>query len=148
MPPEDLTQQPIDGNAPPQSEQRMSMSRRNRSQIGGQIARRFADGKWHAVKAIAASIEADEEHVLATLRNMAKLQTYGCRAEQRNMPKGIHFRIYGKDKAVPVPVLLERLTPIVRGLEEQGRASAAAASPAAVLILAGKLRKLLDEWAQ
>ena len=92
-----------DGNAPP----RMTQGRRPK--IGASIRDQFADGKWHAVSDIAASIDADVEHVLETLRGMSKNQTYGCMAEKKNSPAGVHYRITKLNRAVPIPVLLERL---------------------------------------
>ena len=97
-----------------------------RPYIGGQIREHFANGKWHSVAEIAAAIGTQEDHVLTTLEGISKNQTYGCTAEKKNAPAGVRWRIHRQDKAVPVPVLLEQLTPIVKGLLEQGRASQAA----------------------
>jgi hypothetical protein len=43
--------------------------------------------------------------------------------------------------------LIERLTPILKELEIQGRANAATMSPPTVRIMTAKIQKLLEEWA-
>ena len=120
-----------------------------RDESAEQIKERFADGKWHAVETIAKALELDEPHVAETLRTMVALRgTYGCKAERKQHSSKLSYRIYKSDRAIPATELLAKLTPIVAGLRAEGKRSAAAASPAAVAILAGQLQKLIDEWTQ
>jgi hypothetical protein len=119
-----------------------------RPPIGAKIKERFADGKWHNLDVITEKIGADRDHVRETLDAIAKNQTYNCRAEKKRVGTGFAYRLFKLDRAIPSSELLEKLSPIVKGLEEQGRQSAAAASPQVVLVLAHQLRKLLDEWTQ
>ena len=124
------------------------ISTAKRPGIGKQIREYFADGKWHDLAVIADKIEADEAHVEATLDGMWKNGYYGCKAEKKQVGKSHAYRIFKQDRAVATSELLEKLAPIIKALEAEGKASAAAASPANVAILAGKLRKLLNEWAE
>jgi len=123
-----------------------------RPPIGTEIVEKFADGKWHSVQAIVNKVEQEFEHVRNTLEGMTKNQTYGVKTEKRTpglktLPTS-QFRIFKPDKMISSSELIEKLTPILKGLEEQGRASAAAAAPQVVRDLAYRLRKLLEEWTQ
>lgn len=120
-----------------------------RPAIGDAIKEQFADGQWHAVDDISAAVGADADHVTDTLKNISQHQTYGCKAERKRGPGGgQQWRLFKLDRVVSSGELLNKLTPIIKDLEDEGRSSAAAASPARVAILAHKLRKLLDGWVQ
>jgi hypothetical protein len=120
-----------------------------RPAIGDAIKKQFADGQWHAVNDISAAVGADADHVTDTLKNIAQHETYGCKAERKRGPGGSQqWRLFKLDKVVSSGELLNKLTPIIKDLEDEGRSSLAAAAPARVAILAHKLRKLLEGWTQ
>lgn len=119
-----------------------------RPRIAPDIVKQFGDGKWHQVEVIAKALGTDADHVDGALGMMLKYTTHGASAEKRIHSRSHQYRIFKQDRAIANSELLEKLTPIVKGLEAEGRRSAAAASPAAVAILANQLRKLLDEWTQ
>jgi hypothetical protein len=52
-----------------------------------------------------------------------------------------HFRLSPKDKQISVQELIEKLTPILKELEIQGRANAATMSPPTVRIMTAKIPK-------
>jgi hypothetical protein len=119
-----------------------------RPPIGNKIKEQFADGKWHNLDVIAKKIEADPDHVRETLDGISKNQTYGCKAEKKRVGPGFAYRVFKMDRAISSAELSEKLLPIIKALEAEGKASPAAASPANVAILAHKLRKLLDDWTE
>ena len=59
-----------------------------------------------------------------------------------------HFRLSPRDKRISVEELIEKLTPILKELEVQGRANAATMSPPTVRIMTAKIQKLLEGWAE
>ncbi|MCP3473810.1 hypothetical protein NLM33_26195 [Bradyrhizobium sp. CCGUVB1N3] len=124
----------------------LDAAREVRPRIAPDIVKQFGDGKWHEADAIAKALNTDVDHVDGAMRMMTKYGTHGAKAEKRSYGTSHRYRIFKQDRAIGSAELLEKLTPIIKGLEAEGRSSAAAASPAAVRILAGKLRKLLDEW--
>jgi transcriptional regulator with XRE-family HTH domain len=119
-----------------------------RPAIGAKIRERFADGKWHSLEVIAEKIEANIDHVRETLASISKNQNYGCKAEKKPSGKSTSYRIFKLDRAISSAELLEKLAPIIKALEEQGRQNVATMSPPTVAILAGKLRKMLGEWTE
>jgi hypothetical protein len=122
--------------------------RPRRPKIGCAIREHFADGKWHAVETIATKIEADQDHVATTLDGICKNQTYSCRAEKKKVGTHVEYRIFKLNKTISSHELIEKLAPIVEGLKEQGRKNMVTMSPQTVAVLAHRLQKLLDEWAE
>ena len=130
-------------------EAEVALTAPRRPKIGNAIKENFADGKWHSLAVIANKLDADEAHVRETLDGISKNQTYGCKAEKKRVGKdGVSYRIFKQDRAVPSGELLEKLSPILAGLEAEGKKSMATMAPAAVAILAHKLRTLLKEWTE
>lgn len=119
-----------------------------RPPIGPSIKEHFADGKWHRLETVANKLETDEDHVRDTLDGISKNQTYGCKAEKKKVGTHIEYRIFKLDKTISSNELVEKLTPIIEGLEDQGRKNIVTMSPPQVKILAHRLRKLLDEWTE
>jgi len=119
-----------------------------RPPIGKKIRDSFADGKWHSLTTISEKLDADLDHVRDTLDGVKKNQNYDCRAEKKGTGAKASYRIFKLDRAISSTELLTKLTPIVEGLEEQGRKNMATMSPATVAVLAGKLRNLLNEWSE
>ena len=121
-----------------------------RSSIGLQIKEQFADGKWHPLDTIAETINADEDHVRATLDRITKTNhTYfGCTAERKKVGTRVEYRIFKINKTISSNELIEKLTPIIEGLRAEGKKNMVTMSPQTVAVLAHRLQKLLDEWAE
>lgn len=118
-----------------------------RPKIGGEIVKRFADGKWHRVDAIAKRIDADVNHVRDTLDNMRTLGSFGATAERKPVSTPT-YRIFRTDKTLIISSqeLREKLESIIETIDEQGRRNAATISFGTLVRAAHDLRTLLDEW--
>ena len=79
---------------------------------------------------------------------MMRWGTYKTKCERKKVGKEYHFRLSPRDKQISVHELIEKLTPILKELEVQGRANAATMSPPTVRIMTAKIQKLLKEWAE
>jgi hypothetical protein len=116
--------------------------------LGKQIKAQFCDGKWHAFETIVSRTGAPAKKVWSTLDHMWRSGTYKTKCERKKVGTEHHFRLSPKDKQVSVHELVEKLTPILKELEVQGRANAATMSPPTVRIMTAKIQKLLEEWAE
>lgn len=121
---------------------------RQRSSVGRELKEQFADGKWHRLSNIAKTMDRDEDRVRRTLDSMLKNQTFGLKAEKKKVGQYLEYRIFRLDKTVGSTELIEKLTPILKGLEAEGAKNMATMSPGTVAYLAGQLRRLLEEWAE
>ena len=81
------------------------------------------------------------------LDRMRRWGTYKSKCERKKVGNQYHFRLSPRDKQISVHELIEKLTPILKELEIQGRANAATMSPPTVRIMTAKIQKLLEEWA-
>ena len=122
--------------------------RGSRLWLGKQIKAQFSDGKWHPFKAIVAATKAPGEDVWSIVDRMFRWGTYKTKCERKKVGTEYHFRLSPKEKQVSIHELVERLTPILKELEVQGRANAATMSPPTVRIMTAKIQKLLEEWAE
>jgi hypothetical protein len=126
----------------------VSLRRNNRPSIGKALVKRYGDGKWHSVPVMARALDTDEDHVAATLDTMKALRgTYGARSEKKTVGTELQYRLFKMNKTISSSELTEKLAPIVKDLEEQGRKNQVTMSVTQVAVLANRLRKLLDEWA-
>src|SRR6516164_10600471 len=125
----------------------MTATRQSRS-LGKQIKAQFCDGKWHRVETIAGRTGAPAKNVWSTLDRMWRYGTYKTKCERKKVGTDYHFRLSPKEKQISVHELVERLTPILKELEVQGRANAATMSPPTVRIMTAKIQKLLEGWAE
>jgi hypothetical protein len=116
--------------------------------IGKLIKAHFADGKWHRFETIVTATGALEKNVRSTLDLMRRWGTYKTKCERKKVGKEYHFRLSPRDKQISVHELIEKLTPILKELEVQGRANAATMSPPTVRVMTAKIQKLLEEWAE
>ena len=120
-----------------------------RPQIGTAIRERFADGKWHSPAEIAETLDAEPDHVLATLQSIADNETYRMRGERKRAPKGeTHFRLFKQEKMISTAEIKEKLAPLIKGLKEEGKKNMATMSPGTVARLAALLQRHLDEWSE
>ena len=116
--------------------------------LGKQIKTRFSDGKWHAFETIVSRTREPAKNVWSTLDLMRRWGTYKTKCERKKVGTEYHFRLSPKEKQVSIHELVERLTPILKELEVQGRANAATMSPPTVRIMTAKIQKLLEGWAE
>jgi hypothetical protein len=82
------------------------------------------------------------------MHNIKTNRKHHVRVEVKKVGKEIHYRIFKQDKTVSVDELTEKLTPIIDGLIAEGKKNMATMVPATVAMLAAKLKRLLDEWAE
>jgi hypothetical protein len=120
----------------------------SRVRLGKLIKPQFSDGKWHSFETIVATIGAPAKNVWSTLDHMWRSGTYKTKCERKKVGKEYHFRLSPAYTQISVHELIEKLTPILKELEVQGRANAATMSPPTVRIMTAKIQKLLKEWAE
>ena len=116
--------------------------------LGKQIKAQFSDGKWHSFETIVTKTGARAKKVWSVLDYMRRWGTYKIKCERKKVGAEHHFRLSPRDKQISVEELIEKLTPILKELEIQGRANAATMSPPTVRIMAAKIQKLLEGWAE
>jgi hypothetical protein len=122
--------------------------RPSRLGLGKLIKAEFSDGKWHSFEAIVIATRGPAKKVWSTLDHMWREGTYKTKCDRKKVGKEYHFRLSPRDKQISVPELIEKLTPILKELEVQGRANAATMSPPTVRLMTAKIQKLLEEWAE
>ena len=141
-------------------------------QIIKPIKKQFGDGKWHSLEKIAAAVAIDAPRwevrfalTLLSIRSQGRApaidpnsgrghrrsipllrETDGCQYEQRKVGTSYEYRIFYSEKKISASELTEKLAPVYEGVKAQGKCNMATMSPAQVAVLAGRLRKLLDEW--
>jgi hypothetical protein len=71
-----------------------------------------------------------------------------ARVETKRVGKETHCRIFMQNKTVSVEELITKLRPIVEGLKAEGKKNMATMVPAEVAMLAARLERLLNEWAE
>ena len=98
-------------------------------------------------RTIVTTIGAPAKKVWSTLDRMGRWGTYKTKCERKKVGTEYHFRLSPREKQISVHELIEKLTPILKELEVQGRANAATMSPPTVRIMTAKIQKLLEEWA-
>ena len=116
--------------------------------LGKLVRAQFGDGRWHRFETIVAATGAPEKKVRSTLDLMKRWGTYKTKCDRKKVGKEYHFRLSPRDKQISVQELIEKLTPILKELEVQGRANAATMSPPTVRVMTAKIQKLLEEWAE
>ena len=108
------------------------------------IQKRFEN----SAKAVADKAGVTERDVHSVLRTMCWRPAHGAKAERKKVCNQIHYRIFKQDKKVSVEELTTKLRPIVEGLKAEGKKNMATMVPAEVAMLAARLERLLNEWAE
>ena len=116
--------------------------------VGRAIVAKCRRGKWQPVGDIAAAAGVSERDANAVLETMCWRASYGSRAEWKRVGKERYYRIFKQDKTVSVEELITKLRPIVEGLKVEGKKNMATMVPAEVAMLAARLERLLNEWAE
>jgi hypothetical protein len=116
--------------------------------VGREMVAKLRRGKWYSAKDVADKAGATERDVHAVLQTMCWRPQHGAKAERKKVGKEIHYRIFKQDKTVSVEELTTKLRPIVEGLKAEGKKNMATMVPAEVAMLAARLERLLNEWAE
>ena len=116
--------------------------------VGRGIIAKLRPGKWYSAKTVAEDADITERDVHSVLRTMCWRPAHGAKAERKKVGNQIHYRIFKQEKTVSVEELTTKLRPIVEGLKAEGKKNMATMVPAEVAMLAARLERLLNEWAE
>jgi hypothetical protein len=118
--------------------------------VGRDIVAKCRTGKWYPLSKIAEAVGASEFDTRTVVERMCwpSRTAYRARAEKKKVGNECHFRIFKLDRTVSVQELTTKLRPIVEGLKAEGKKNMATMVPAEVAMLAARLERLLNEWAE
>jgi hypothetical protein len=116
--------------------------------VGRNMIAQLRAGKWYSATTLAEDAGITERDVHSVLRTMCWRPQHGAKAERKKVGNQIHYRIFKQDKTVSVEELTTKLRPIVEGLKAEGKKNMATMVPAEVAMLAARLERLLNEWAE
>ena len=116
--------------------------------VGRNMVARLRPGKWYSAKTVAEDAGITERDIHSVLRTMCWRPAHGAKAERKKVGNQIHYRIFKQEKTVSVEELTTKLRPIVEGLKAEGKKNMATMVPAEVAMLAARLERLLNEWAE
>jgi hypothetical protein len=112
------------------------------------VIKRCKGAKWHSAKEFAARAEINEGDVARVIHLIQTGHKHRAKVETKRVGKETLYRILEKDKTVSVQELTTKLRPIVEGLKAEGKKNMATMVPAEVAMLAARLERLLNEWAE
>jgi len=104
--------------------------------------------KWRSALEVADLSGVSEENIARVIHLIQTSHKHRAMVETKRIGKEIHYRIFEKDKTVSVEELTTKLRPIVEGLKAEGKKNMATMVPAEVAMLAARLERLLNEWAE
>src|SRR5262249_11521558 len=104
--------------------------------------------KWRTASEIADRAGIDECDVGRVIHNIQGSHQHRAKVEIRKVGGEKCYRIFEKDKTVSMEELTTKLRPIVEGLKAEGKKNMATMVPAEVAMLAERLERLLNEWAE
>jgi hypothetical protein len=104
--------------------------------------------RWHSLEDIAAIGGVSRDDAQRIMHNIKTNRKHHVRVEVKKVGRETHYRIFQKDKTVSVEELITKLRPIVEGLKAEGKKNMATMVPAEVAMLAARLERLLNEWAE
>ena len=116
--------------------------------VGRNMVAKLRPGKWYSAQTVAEDAGVTERDVHSVLQNMCYRPAHGAKAERKKVGNEIHYRIFKGQKAVSAEELTTKLRPIVEGLKAEGKKNMATMVPAEVAMLAARLERLLNEWAE
>jgi hypothetical protein len=116
--------------------------------VGRDMIAKLRSAKWYSAKTVAEDAGITERDVHSVLRTMCWRPAHGAKAERKKVGNQIQYRIFKQDKGVSVEELTTKLRPIVEGLKAEGKKNMATMVPAEVAMLAARLERLLNEWAE
>ena len=112
------------------------------------LIEKCGNGKWLDAAQIARKIGQNKSDVPHLVHMLQSSHKHRASVEAKKVGGETHYRIFKKDKSVSVEELTTKLTPIIDGLIAEGKKNMATMVPATVAMLAAKLKRLLDEWAE
>jgi hypothetical protein len=112
------------------------------------VIRKCNGAKWRTAREVADRAGIAEVDVARVIHVIRTTHKHRAKVETKRIGKEIHYRIFKQDKTVSVDELTEKLTPIIQGLEAEGKKNMATMVPATVAMLTAKLKRLLDGWAE
>ncbi len=112
------------------------------------VIQKCKDAKWRSAKEVADRAGIAKADVARVIHNIQTSHQHRAKVETKKVGKETHYRIFEKDKTVSVEELTEKLRPIVEGLKAEGKKNMATMVPAEVAMLAARLERLLNEWAE
>jgi hypothetical protein len=136
---------------------RTKLTKRQRGVLVHQVIAAYIDGHWHQPIDVANQTGLERRQVIDALKWIRASRALDLRIERRSIRQGwrtggerFEFKIVpvSKIKTVSLDELTEKLAPIIKGLELEGRKHYVEMVPTVVLGLAIRLQRLLDEWAQ
>ena len=127
----------------------MQNDKPRRAPLSPALAKNFGNGEWFTPEDAAVELKTDPEHVVKALQNMKDQKLSGiAKVERKPFGKTQKFRLFKAARMISSTELTAQLSPILNGLEAEGKKSMATMSPTAVAVLAHKLRQLLKEWTE
>jgi hypothetical protein len=104
--------------------------------------------KWRNATEIANRTGLPVCDVARVIHTIQTSHQHRATVETKRAGKQLHYRIFKKDKTVSTHELTTKLRPIVEGLKAEGKKNMATMVPAEVAMLAARLERLLNEWAE
>lgn len=104
--------------------------------------------RWRSLEDIAAIAGVSRDDAQRIMHNIKTNRKHHVRVEVKKVGREIQYRIFKQDKQVSVEELTTKLRPIVEGLKAEGKKNMATMVPAEVAMLAARLERLLNEWAE
>jgi hypothetical protein len=112
------------------------------------VIQKCKGAKWRSAREVADRAEIAEGDVARVIHLIQTSHKHRAVVETKRVGKETHYRIFEKDKMVSVEELTTKLRPIVEGLKVEGKKNMATMVPAEVAMLATRLERLLNEWAE
>ena len=104
--------------------------------------------QWRSAREVATRAGLSEGDVARVIHHIQSSHKHRAKVETKRIGKEIRYRIFKQDKTVSVDELTTKLRPIVEGLKAEGKKNMATMVPAEVAMLAARLERLLNEWAE
>jgi hypothetical protein len=112
------------------------------------VIKKCSGPKWRSAAQIAAKADIPVERIPDVIHQLRTRQQHKAAVETKKVGKETHYRIFSKEKTVSLEELTEKLTPIIKGLEVEGKKHVAQRVEAEIARLTFRLKRLLDEWAE
>jgi hypothetical protein len=118
------------------------------NELARKIIDEYGDGEWHQFATLVDFLGEDEKVCKAALDKVGKSRSIRAKLETKPFGASIKFRIFRLHDAVSVDELKQKLVPIIKELQDEGRKGVARISGPQVTSLAIRLQRLLDEWSE
>ena len=112
------------------------------------VIQKCKGAKWRSAREVAELTGLSECNVARVMHVIRTTHKHRANVESKRFGREIHYRIFKKDKTVSLHELTTKLRPIVEGLKAEGKKNMATMVPAEVAMLAARLERLLNEWAE